>query len=268
MKIVTYTPPKEKFLRDILRDLFSGRQIDRLKKQGSITLNGEPVRADRRIGQGETLCFFFPEESPPDCLVEAADLTPVYEDEDYLIVDKGRGIACMPTGGKSIFNGLRFLFPNTNFHVITRLDKDTSGLVLLAKSSLAASKMRRVTVEKVYEALAEGEVGSPITVDAPIARRERSIVRFVSGGGKPAITIVTPVRFDGKNTLVECKLLTGRTHQIRVHLAYIGHAVVGDTLYGHGSGEYNGGQRLVCRRLQFVQPFTKKEVFVTSPREI
>lgn len=266
MKTVYYTAEKEKVLRDVLRELFSSRLIKKLKTQGSVTLEGEPVKADRKLQKGDKVVFTFPEERN-DHLPLDMDITPVYEDEDYLVVDKGRGVTCMPTGKASVFNGLKALYPNENFHVITRLDKDTVGLVLLAKSSLSASKMKEVTLEKRYLALVEGEISAPCSVNEPISRAG-DIKRVVSSLGKPAITNVTPLSFDGAHTLVECSPLTGRTHQIRVHLAHIGHSIVGDTLYGNGQGEYNSGQQLLCKRLSFLQPFTKKQIDVQSKREL
>lgn len=267
-KVVEYTVKREyEIVRNVLRELFSTRLSKLLKTQGSMVLNGnEQIRADRKVFSGDVLTFTFPDESS-DYEAEEMDILPVYEDEDYLIIDKGQGITCIPTGGRTLFSGLKKLYPAENFHVITRLDKDTAGLVLLAKSSLAAGKMHRYPIEKIYTVLCEGEIAKPVTINAPIVRAG-DIRRVVSKDGKPSVTIVTPIKFDGENTLAECKLLTGRTHQIRVHLSHIGHAVVGDTLYGNGTGEYNSGQKLLCSKLRFVQPLTGKEVAVSSQRSL
>lgn len=269
MKRVTYTPTRDRFLRDILRELFSHRQVCLLKQTGGMFVRGEAVRADRKILAGEEVVFSFPDRPAPELPVVEMDLRPVYEDEDYLIVDKGRGISCIPAGktGISLLNGLKFLYPEGNFHVLTRLDRDTMGLVLLAKHPLAAERLCIASVEKVYEALVEGELTESLTIDAPVARRKNDIARVVSLSGKRAVTIVSPLRREGENTVAECRPLTGRTHQIRVHLAHIGHAVAGDTLYGSGVGEYNRGQNLLCRRLSFTQPLTGLPIEAVSARK-
>lgn len=269
MKIMTYIPSREKYLRDVLHELFSHRQIVLLKQKGKIVCNGEELTADRKVAAGEEVFFYFP-DPPSACYAPMEmDLIPVYEDGDYLIVDKGVGIACIPAGkeGVSIFNGLKRLYPGKRFHVLTRLDRDTAGLVLLAAHPLAAQRLDVRSVEKGYEALAEGVIGEELTVDAPIARVPGEIRRTVSPEGKRAVTVIKPLYIAGGNTVAECRLLTGRTHQIRVHLSHIGHAVVGDTLYGHGTGGYNGGQNLLCRTLSFVQPLTGKRIEVSSGRK-
>ncbi len=269
MKTVVVTAWRDTYVRNILRSRFSAAQIARLKKEGEIRADGARVRADFFAARGTQIAFLFPDERAEGQVpVEDADVKIVYEDEDYLVCDKGAGILSVPdkAGRTSLLAALGFLRPQTPFHVLTRLDKDTRGLVLVAKSSLAASAMRSAEIQKFYLAEAEGEIKQPIRVTAPIAGGA-GMKRMVSPAGKEAETIVTPLFFDGKNTLAECRLLTGRTHQIRVHLAYIGHPVAGDSLYGNGEGAFNGGQKLLCARLVFTQPFTKETIDVRSERE-
>lgn len=266
-KTISFISEKDTYLRNILRDNFSSARVTLLKKEGVMKANGKCVRADYFVRKGEVLEFVFPKEEVKRFEPKSLDLKIVYVDEDYLVCDKGEGILCMPLnrGEANIFEGLALYYPNDTFHVITRLDKDTKGLVLLGRSALSTSKIKGI--KKYYTALIEGKVSEALTIDKPIARGT-GIIRIISEEGKPSCTVVTPVSFDGENTLVQCELLTGRTHQIRVHLASIGHPIVGDTLYGNGRGSYNSGQRLLCSKLMFTQPFTKREIVITSDRKI
>ncbi len=268
-KIISVTATSDTFVRNILRANFSSRQIIKLKRFGKICVNGKSVFADYKVQKGDELTFEFEDELRSDYSAEQMDLKIIYEDEDFLICDKGRNITCTPTGKdrSSIFNGLKFLYPDTSFHVLTRLDKDTLGLVLLAKNSLAASQIRKVNVNKCYLMLAEGIVEGEITVNEPILSVS-GLKRIVSKDGKESCTVIRALYVYEGNTVCECELITGRTHQIRVHSAYIGHPIVGDTLYGNYEGDLNGGQKLICSRLSFIQPFTGVPVQVESKRNI
>lgn len=265
-KIMEITAERDAFVRDILRANVSSRAISSLKKYGKMTINGVAVRADTRISRGDTLRLEFPEEREEIATPYKLDIEPVYEDGDYLVIDKAMGIPCIVTGKKPcLLNGLKYLYPDEKFHIITRLDKDTAGLVLLAKNAPATFALK--DIQKTYLALAEGKIEGKTTLNLPIAD-DNGFKRYVSDSGKPSVTEVEPINFDGKNTLVECRLLTGRTHQIRVHLSYIGHPIVGDTLYGNGVGEFNGGQNLICKKLSFTQPYTGEKITLESEREL
>ena len=167
----------------------------------------------------------------------------------------------------NLFNGLKFLYPDGVFRVVTRLDKDTSGLVLVAKNALAHSVLFEEVrfIEKTYTALVEGEL-SPIVIDAPIVS-DGSAARRVGEGGKPAITRIIDAKPRGDASLLTIVTETGRTHQIRVHLSHVGHPLVGDVLYGARQG---GGQLLCCTGIGFIHPVTrqKMEFFIDGEAEI
>lgn len=267
-KIICLTAESDTYIRNILRKEFSSAQIAKLKNRGVVSVGNKRVRADYKVNAGDQIVCEFFEDIKRHYEPKKLDVEIIYEDDDYLILDKGIGITSIP-GGKSdsIFNALAFLYSDFAARVITRLDKDTMGLVLIAKNSIAASKIKHSDIIKTYLLLAEGEVKENRIIDAPIAATG-GIKRIVNDSGKKAVTSIEPLFFDGKNTMLKCVIHTGRTHQIRVHMAYIGHPVVGDTLYGHGAGEYNGGQKLICNNLTFIQPFTKSLISVNSNKKI
>ncbi len=259
-------------LRDFLRARFSYTALKRMRlASGAIRVNGRAVNVCERLQPGDVVEVSLPEPFPPRACPEKLDLEVVFEDGDLLVVRKAAGIACMVTNGHerdNLMSGLAYLYPGETFRVVTRLDRDTSGLVLIARNAYIHSCFSRDmrSVSRCYRALCEGVIEGDVTVSLPIARGA-DIRRIVSEQGKPAVTHVHPVRRQEDNTLVECTLETGRTHQIRVHMAAIGHPVVGDTLYGSGRGAYNTGQRLECFRLEFAHPITGKPLKFEIPEE-
>lgn len=196
----------------------------------------------------------------------------VYQDDWMLIINKPSGIAVHPSilhYSDSLSNGVRYYFDSINLkkkiRPVNRLDLNTSGLVIFAKCSyihdMLSLQMQDGSFKKTYLALIHGKLESKKgVIDLPIARRSGSIIeRCVDfENGKKSITEYEVIKYikEDKNSLVKCNLLTGRTHQIRVHFSYIGHPLVGDTLYGIDDG-FNG-QKLDCCLLEFIHPITKK----------
>lgn len=268
-RTITFTAPANGKMRDILRNRFSARFCTFLKgEEGRILHCGTPATGRTPVNKGEEITVRFLEEVKPPKTVCSLPLSVLYEDEDIIAVHKPRGVASLSTFGYESRNLISALFarnPHYNYHVVTRLDKDTEGVVLVAKSGVVHSLLQSLggELKKIYLARAEGVISAPFTVDAPIARGE-DVTRVVSVQGQRAITRFAPLKTDVASTLVAALPVTGRTHQIRLHLAHAGHAAVGDTLYGKGVGAYNSGQRLACYLLCFPHPVTGEKVQIVA----
>lgn len=257
-------------LRDFLRARFSYTALKHMRLcEGAIRVNGKAVNVCERLKPGDVVETSLPELCTPQAAPEKLDLSVVFEDGDLLVVRKGTGIACMVTNGHerdNLLSGLAYLYPGETFRVVTRLDRDTSGLVLVARNAYIHSCFSRDMhrIGRRYRALCEGTVEGDLTVSLPIARGT-DIRRIVSEEGKPAITHVHPVRSVGTDTLVECTLETGRTHQIRVHMQHLGCPVCGDFLYGTELPQLPGRFALHSAALDLKHPITGEMLHLTSP---
>ncbi len=248
----------------------SGNIIKKLKMSGGILLNGECVHIDKRLTAGDELVLNFPKEQPGNILPENIPLEILYEDEDILAVNKPPLMITHPVGEKysgTLANGVMFyLNSQVPFRVITRLDKETSGVVLIAKNALSAQKlneaMQKGEIKKEYVAVVRGvPCESSGVIDAPIKRAD-GIKRSVDKNGKKAVTEYYVEKSVGGNSLVTLNPLTGRTHQIRVHLAYMGTPIYGDWLYGK---EDDGRVRLHCRKIEFCHPQKNEKIAIEAP---
>ena len=249
--------------------------VQRLIAAGNVTCGGAAVAKNRKVTAGETFTVEVPEPEPDHAAAQEIPLDIVYEDEDLIVVNKPRGMVVHPAAGHSdgtLVNALLYHCGGTLSGVggvlrpgiVHRIDRDTSGLLVAAKNDGAhhylAAQLADHTMYRVYNAVL---VGTPSpeegTVNAPIGRdpRERKRMAVTARGGKPAVTHYRVLeRFTGYS-LVSCRLETGRTHQIRVHMAYIGHPVVGDTVYGARRDPFGlEGQCLHARELSFLHPRT------------
>ena len=212
-------------------------------------------------------CTIIPTELP---------LTICYEDDYMLIIDKPAGMLVHPTTSEhltTLANAVMHYFSGKklpyNFHPVHRLDRNTSGLVLIAKQPHIQHLLSRNDIKHIkrqYLALALGTlIPADGTIDAPIARHPDSIIqRIVDQNGQHAITYYKTLKVLNNASLIELTLLTGRTHQIRVHLSHIGHPLLGDDLYG-GSRERIGRQALHAARLHFPHPVTGEIIDISSP---
>ena len=247
----------DRFLADQLS--LSRTQAARLIAAGAVTVNDEPARASRTLGRGDAVRVEIPEEAPPRELTPyPRALTAVHEDDELLVLEKPAGLVVHPAPGHwddTLLNAL--VARGTSLAgggegrpgIVHRLDKDTSGLLIVAKTEAAHRALSRALsrrkVTRTYAALVWGHVPEPVDVDAPVARHPADRKRMaVLATGRRARSRVEPVaRFDTCD-LVRVKLTTGRTHQVRVHLAHIGHPIVGDPVYGHGGARrVTGSQR-------------------------
>ncbi|MEH7073745.1 RluA family pseudouridine synthase [Neobacillus drentensis] len=247
-------------------------------KGGCILVNGEEVNVRYRLAANDELTVIFPIESPGEGLLgEEIPLSILYEDEFLLVVNKPAGMNTIPSREHpvgSLANALvgyyqRFGLRATS-HIVTRLDRDTSGIVLIAKHRhvhhLFSLMQRSGDVKRTYVAFAEG-VLSPDqgTIKAPIGRKEDSIIeREVREDGQYACTHYRVLEKHPAFTYVELSLDTGRTHQIRVHMSYLKHPLLGDDLYG-GDLTFIDRQALHCKKIKFMHPFHKKEMEFSAP---
>ena len=248
----------------------SGNIIKKLKASGGILVNGESVHIDQKLKEGDELVLIFPDEQSENIIAEDIPLEVLYEDEDILLVNKPPFMITHPVGehrSGTLANAVTFyLKGSVPFRVITRLDKETSGVVLIAKNALSAQRlndaMKQRQIEKEYVALACGRIDQKEgTIDTPIKKAE-GIKRAVSTDGKEAITKYKVVEEVNGLSLVKVQPLTGRTHQIRVHLSYIGTPIYGDWLYGKAiEGER---VRLHCQRISFKHPLKNTEITIEA----
>ncbi len=252
----------------------SSRMLYDLKYSGSIKLNGVGVTVRERVSAGDVIELYLAETATDRIEPEEIPLAVIYEDDDLLIVNKPPGMIVHPVPPEpngTLANAIAWYWAKEGItravRIITRLDRDTSGLVLVAKHALAQHlyATRPEMIDKYYLALVEGAPREATgLIDAPIAVNPANpVTRMVAAAGRPAQTAYRVLQ-SGDTSLVQARLLTGRTHQIRVHLAWLGHPVVGDEQYGQSSPSISR-QALHCYALRLVQLRTRQELCLLAP---
>ena len=247
-------------------------------RAGAITLNGESVRVNALVRTGDEVCVTLSERAPRETDVAPLDLPLdiVYEDEDLLVLNKRAGLAMHPMSTDLAAPNLAgalvaYLGAGTVPHFVSRLDKGTSGLLIAAKSGYVHELLRRAlhseALRREYRALAVGHVMPPRgVIDAPIARAEGSLVkRCVSPDGLPSRTEYEVLSYHGGLTLLRLAPLTGRTHQLRVHMASLGCPLAGDWLYGTEDKALIARPALHSYTLWFTHPLTGEALHFTAP---
>ena len=249
-----------------------------------MTVNGRPASKSCKLSGGEAVTVVLPDPKPIEALPQNIPLDVVYEDADVIVVNKPSGLVVHPAPGHpdgTLVNALLYhcgdslsgiggaLRPG----IVHRIDRDTSGLIIAAKNDAAhlalSAQLQDHTLARTYEAIVVGNLREESgTVNAPIGRHhtDRKKMAVTDRGGKPAVTHWEALeRFHGL-THIRCRLETGRTHQIRVHMAYIGHPIYGDTVYGAGKPVPGlTGQCLHAVGLRFLHPRTGEPVELASP---
>ncbi len=258
-------------------------KIQQLIKTGNVLVNDEVVRSSYKVQMGDIIEINIIFEEM-DIRGEDIPLDIVYEDEDVLVVNKKSGMVVHPAIGNThgtlvnaLINYSKLSSINGEFRpgIVHRIDKDTSGLLLVAKNDKAhlflEEELKQRKISRIYLALVNGVINHDTgEIDAPIGRdkNDRKKMAVTSNNSKEAVTHFKVLERYKNSTLVECKLDTGRTHQIRVHMKYIGHSIVNDPVYGRGKNIDNYGQMLHARSLTFTHPVTKKVMsFNVEPDE-
>ncbi|MDC2839573.1 RluA family pseudouridine synthase [Limosilactobacillus mucosae] len=263
------------FLSDVSRS-----QLQKWIEDGHVTVNGQVVKTKYKLKAGDVVKII--PEAPQTIDLEPEDipLDIVYEDDDVIVVNKPAGMVVHPAPGHpghTLVNALLYHSPlstiNGEFRpgIVHRIDKDTSGLLMVAKNDLAhrslAAQLKAKTNQREYVALVHGVIKEDQgTIDAPLGRSKKDRKKqAVVMDGRHAVTHFEVVKRYRHYTLVKCRLETGRTHQIRVHMAYIGHPLAGDPLYGPRKTLAGPGQYLHAGLLGFKHPRTGQEMTFTAP---
>lgn len=263
------------FLSEELDDV-SRSQVQKMIKDKEVLVNDEVKKANYRLNENDIILY--KEIIEEELIVKPIDfdIEILYEDEFLAIINKPAGIVVYPGAGReevslvAALKGMKMQLSNPEDElrngIVHRLDKDTSGLMMIAKDNkthekLSALLKKREVVRKYYT-IVSGSVEHDFgTIDAPIGRDERNRVRrTVTGTGKDAVTYFKVIKRFEKFTFLECELTSGRTHQIRVHMRYINHPILGDELYGF-KNEYNLKKQLLQSYfLEFIHPYTKEKM--------
>lgn len=265
-------------------DSLSRSYIQKIIKEKAVLVNSVPVKSSYKAKISDEIVFFVPDAVEPDVLPENIPLDILYEDADVIVVNKPKGMVVHPAAGHysgTLVNALLYhchdslsgingcLRPG----IVHRIDKDTTGSLLVCKTDAAhkaiARQLKKHSVTRCYRAICHGVLPKDKgTIDRPIGRSpaDRKKMAVLTEGGKHAVTHYQVLQRFDKYTYIECTLETGRTHQIRVHMASIGHPVLGDPLYSQIPSPFKlEGQTLHAKTLGFIQPRTKEYIEVDAP---
>lgn len=264
----------DKYLAEYMKE-YSRSFLQKLIKDGQVLVNGKKIKNHYRVQEEDRIQIDIPEPLQTDILPEDLHLNIVYEDESVLIVNKPKGMVVHPSAGHAsgtLVNGLMYhckdnlsgingiLRPG----IVHRIDMDTTGLLIVCKNDQAhnciAGQLKEHSITRRYHALVKGHLKDMEgTVDAPVGRNPNNRLKMAVNPihGKPAVTHYRVLESFPSCTYIECRLETGRTHQIRVHMASIGHPLIGDTLYGGPAVKQVQGQMLHAKIIGFIHPVTR-----------
>lgn len=272
----------DKYISESMDEGASRSQIQQWIKNGHLTVNNGNIKANYSVKVNDLIKLIIPEPAAVEIIPEAIPLEVAYEDSDVIVINKPRGMVVHPALGHpsgTLVNALMHHCKDLSGingeirpGIVHRIDKDTSGLLMVAKHDRAhtslAEQLKNHTVTRKYLAVVHGKVAHQFgTIDAPIGRdsRDRKLYTVKESNSKQAVTHFTVVEHFKDCTLLELKLETGRTHQIRVHMKFIGHPLVGDPAYGKSKGITMKGQALHAAVLGFDHPISKEYVEFEAP---
>ncbi|BAO06891.1 pseudouridylate synthase [Enterococcus mundtii QU 25] len=259
----------------------SRSQVQQWLKDGAVSVNGEPVKANYKVKSADAIVVEVPEPEELEIVAEDLPIEIVYEDDDVAVVNKSQGMVVHPSAGHAqgtLVNALMYHMKNLSSingvirpGIVHRIDKDTSGLLMIAKNDQAhealAQQLKDKTSLRKYIALVHGVIPHEKgTINAPIGRSKVDRkMQAIREDGKPAVTHFTVLERFENFTLVELQLETGRTHQIRVHMKYIGYPLAGDPVYGPKKTLKGNGQFLHAKLLGFTHPQTNERMTFEAP---
>ena len=257
--------------------------LQKILKEGEVIVNGKSVKANYKLRKGDRIEFEIPEAVEPDIVAEDIPLSSLYEDADVLVVDKPKGMVVHPAAGhysRTLVNAVMYhckgelsgingvLRPG----IVHRIDRDTTGSIIICKNDMAhneiARQLKEHSINRRYRAIVTGVLKDEEgTIEGAIGRDKKDRKKMaITADGKPAVTHYRVLQRFKHYTYVECVLETGRTHQIRVHMASIGHPLLGDEVYGRRSDKYKcEGQCLHAMTLGFHHPRTGEYIEVNAP---
>lgn len=270
----------DKYISEKEEDLSRSR-VQQLLQEGIICVNDNSAKANYKVKAMDHITASFDDEMELEAQPEKMDLDIRYEDSDVIVINKPKGIVVHPAAGNqrgTLVNGLLYHCKDLSGingvlrpGIVHRIDKDTTGLLIVAKNDKAhaalSKQLQNKTVNRLYYALVHGVIEHDFgTIDAPIGRdvKDRQKMAVTATNSKDARTHFKVIERFADYTLVECRLETGRTHQIRVHMQYIKHPVVGDEKYSYRKTMATGGQLLHAHQLSFIHPTTQEKITVEA----
>ena len=288
MKEITYIVSEEEAKTRLDKYLaaqdeaLSRSRIQSLVDEGQVCVNGNIQKANYKVKANDTIVLKMEDDRELEVEPENIPLDIRYEDEDVIVINKPKGMVVHPANGNqngTLVNALLYHCKDLSGingvlrpGIVHRIDKDTTGLLIVAKNDMAhaslSKQLQTKSVNRLYYALVHGVIPHDFgTIDAPIGRavNDRQKMAVTASNSKDARTHFKVIERFKEYTLVECRLETGRTHQIRVHMQYIGHPVVGDEKYSYRKTMKTGGQLLHAHQLTFVHPRTNETITVEAP---
>lgn len=273
----------DKYLSSVNEQL-SRSYIQKLLKSGLVLVDGKPVKASYQVDEGDVISLDIPEAVEPEIEPENMDLDILYEDQDVILVNKPKGMVVHPAAGHyshTLVNGLMYHCKDQlsgingvmRPGIVHRIDMDTTGVIIACKNDMAhnsiAAQLKEHSITRRYQAIVHGVLKDDAgTIEGPIGRHptDRKKMAINHKNGKEAVTHYKVLERFGQATYIECRLETGRTHQIRVHMASLGHPLLGDTVYGSSKNPYHlQGQALHAMILGFVHPITGEYLEFEAP---